>query len=522
MAVHDTWARVARHQLTLFRAKLSWRITLALALSALGVSLAVLVPVLDQRRAALDREIETLGQTTLAAFLSVGQWQRAEAWLGTMKARQAGFPIRGFTVLREGEVILGPIGSVPSGSAFDLAVSRVASGESLHTDGVASSDKAHPADRLVAPEPIRADPALTWMKVPDLASSSHPPSYAVIHLNTAPVGAQLRGFAFQMGGFTLLLTLTVTVVAMIALNRLVIDPIFRLRQALQGVMAARHQRCGGELRFHCTQLDRADELGDVMRAFDGMDQEIADHLSRLEQREHELQDLVTQLDGARDQAESLLFNILPSPIAHRLQSGERVIADAFPEATVLFADLVGFTRLASQLPADRLVCLLNDIFTAFDEATAELGLEKVKTIGDAYMAVGGVPTPRPDHAEAMAELALRMQGLIPGFADSCGEPLRLRIGIHSGPVIAGVIGVNKRIYDLWGDTVNIASRLESHGMAGAIQIGDRTYAHLSHAYTFEPRGLVELKGRGAFACYFLTGRNPQKTAVNPTASAASR
>lgn len=204
--------------------------------------------------------------------------------------------------------------------------------------------------------------------------------------------------------------------------------------------------------------------------------------------------------------EELLLNILPSPIAQRLKRAESTIADNFADVTVLFADLVNFTEISAAIPPTRLVDLLNKIFSEFDQLAEKHSLEKIKTIGDAYMVVGGLPTTRPDHAEAIAEMALDMQQKITRFKGLNGEPFRLRIGINTGPVIAGVIGTKKFTYDLWGDTVNVASRMESHGVAGCIQVTATTYERLKDKYVFEERGVTHIKGKGDMITYWLMGR----------------
>ena len=204
--------------------------------------------------------------------------------------------------------------------------------------------------------------------------------------------------------------------------------------------------------------------------------------------------------------EELLLNILPSPIAQRLKRAESTIADSFANVTVLFADLVNFTEYSAQIPPTKLVELLNKIFSKFDLLAEKHGLEKIKTIGDAYMVVGGLPTPRRDHAEAIAEMALEMQREITRFKGLDGEPFCLRIGINTGPVVAGVIGAKKFTYDLWGDTVNVASRMESHGAAGRIQVTTATYEYLKEKYLFEQRGATPVKGKGEMITYWLIGR----------------
>ncbi|MEG4912400.1 adenylate/guanylate cyclase domain-containing protein [Microcoleus sp. B7-D4] len=208
----------------------------------------------------------------------------------------------------------------------------------------------------------------------------------------------------------------------------------------------------------------------------------------------------------QEKSEKLLLNILPKAIAERLKQNETTIAEYFPEVTVLFADIVGFTPLSALMNPIDLVELLNKIFSGFDLLCERHGLEKIKTIGDAYMAVGGLPEPRPDHAEAIAQMALDMQAEIARFNASHNKYFSIRIGIHSGPVVAGVIGIKKFIYDLWGDTVNIASRMESHGLPWRIQVSETTYKLLEHKYVFQERGTIQVKGKGAMKTYLLIGR----------------
>ncbi|MEG4047036.1 MULTISPECIES: adenylate/guanylate cyclase domain-containing protein [unclassified Microcoleus] len=204
--------------------------------------------------------------------------------------------------------------------------------------------------------------------------------------------------------------------------------------------------------------------------------------------------------------ESLLLNILPEPIAHRLKHKPGVIADKFEKATILFADLVNFTQISTTMSATKLVYLLNEIFSAFDQLSEKHGLEKIKTIGDAYMVAAGIPIERPDHAEAIAEMALDMLAAIKELNVKLDAKFDLRIGINSGPVVAGVIGTKKFIYDLWGNAVNTASRMESHGITGRIQVSHYTYELLHDKYEFEDRGEIEIKGKGEMQTYLLTGR----------------
>ena len=208
----------------------------------------------------------------------------------------------------------------------------------------------------------------------------------------------------------------------------------------------------------------------------------------------------------QDRSERLLLNVLPAPIAARLKQGEAVIADRFQEVTVLFVDLVDFTRSSDRSTPERVVQVLDDLFTAFDRLAERHGLEKIKTIGDAYMAVGGLPEPRPDHAQAVAEMAMAVREETARHRDPSGQPLALRIGIDTGPVVAGVIGTTKFSYDLWGDTVNTASRMESQGVVGCIQVTERTYRRLRDGYRFERRGPIQIKGKGELVTWFLVGR----------------
>jgi class 3 adenylate cyclase len=213
-----------------------------------------------------------------------------------------------------------------------------------------------------------------------------------------------------------------------------------------------------------------------------------------------------RLQAEQDTSERLLLNILPKPIAERLKNGEKVIGDSFPEATVLFSDFVGFTQLSTRIAPKDLVAKLNEVFSAFDQLCEQHGLEKIKMIGDAYMVVGGVPTPRDDHAEAVAEMALAMQREVTRFSAAEGQPLRMRIGFNTGPVIAGVIGTKKFAYDLWGDTVNVANRMESHAPPGGILVTASTYARLRHRYSFKPGRVIRVKGKGGVLSYELLGR----------------
>lgn len=216
--------------------------------------------------------------------------------------------------------------------------------------------------------------------------------------------------------------------------------------------------------------------------------------------------LLSRLTAERARSESLLLNVLPKSIADRLKTDSGVIADQFDECSVLFADISGFTAHARQVEPDQLVQELNTIFTAFDELTELRGAQKIKTIGDGYMVVAGVPDPHPDHLRAMCDLALDMQETISKLSSETGTDLEVRIGIHTGPVVAGIIGASRFSYDIWGETVNLASRLESSGEPGRIQVSDRVASSAGDGYTFVPAGIVELRGVGKVEAYWLDGR----------------
>jgi class 3 adenylate cyclase len=222
----------------------------------------------------------------------------------------------------------------------------------------------------------------------------------------------------------------------------------------------------------------------------------------------EIERVRLELEEEKRKVDALLLNILPAPIAERLKSRAGTIAEAFPAATVLFSDIVGFTALSEQIPPDRVVTLLSDLFSAFDDLVDRYQLEKIKTIGDAYMVAGGIPHTRADHAIAVAALALDMQGVVADFARRLSQPMSVRIGIHSGPVVAGVIGKKKFIYDLWGDTVNTAARMESHGIPGQIQVSERSYGLLRDDFELEERGPIQVKDKGVMRTWLLLGRKP--------------
>ena len=217
---------------------------------------------------------------------------------------------------------------------------------------------------------------------------------------------------------------------------------------------------------------------------------------------------VQALAAEKARAEELLLNVLPASIAERLKRGQRPIADGFPRVSVLFADIVGFTKMSERVTPVELVDRLNRMFSSFDDLADKLKLEKIKTIGDAYMVAGGLHSHEYDHAQTIAEMALAMQRRALEFSREFGEELSIRIGIHTGPVVAGVIGKRKFIYDVWGDTVNTASRMESHGEPGAVHVTDEVRQLLKEMYVLTPRGEITVKGKGLMRTWFLVGPKP--------------
>lgn len=213
-----------------------------------------------------------------------------------------------------------------------------------------------------------------------------------------------------------------------------------------------------------------------------------------------------EVEEANRENERLLLNILPASIARRLRQGETVIADRFDEMTVLFADCVGFTQLSARLSPAEVVECLNDVFSIFDRLADRYGLEKIKTIGDAYMVVGGLTPSSADHVERVADMALDMITEVARRRERSDDGLEIRVGMHVGPTVAGVIGLKKFIYDVWGDTVNTASRMETLGLPGRIHVTEATYDRLKDSFAFESRGILDVKGKGPLSTYFLDGR----------------
>lgn len=309
-------------------------------------------------------------------------------------------------------------------------------------------------------------PGVNWALVAKIDTSE---AFAPIH--------QLERELMIVGSIALL----VVVVTGVWLSRSLLGP---LRELTSGVR-----------RFAAGDYDAKvavrtqDEIGQLCLAFNGMVDELREKNVVIENKNRE--------------NEELLLNVLPAPIANRLRGGEHGIADGFAEVTVCFADIVGFTQMSSEMPPAEVVALLNGLFSRFDVAAHDLGIEKIKTVGDAYMAVCGLPVPVADHAARMVRMAIRMVHITREHALEHRVSMRLRVGINSGPVVAGVIGKSKYIYDLWGDTVNLASRMESGGLPDMIQVTRSVYERLKDEFAFEERGPIEVKGKGQVEAWLL-------------------
>jgi len=285
------------------------------------------------------------------------------------------------------------------------------------------------------------------------------------------------------------------------------EPIMQLIAGSQKLAKAALSRCDNQTLAQTVEVRGVEEVKILAHSFNQMAQQLQESFAALERSNQELElrveERTADLRREQEKSEELLLNILPEAIAEQLKQETQAIAEYFESVTILFSDIVGFTSLSARMAPIDLVNCLNEMFSSFDYLAEKHGLEKIKTIGDAYMIVGGLPIPQPDHATAMAVMALDMQKVLQDFAMENGESLQIRIGIHTGPVVAGVIGVRKFSYDLWGDTVNTASRMESSGTPGRIHVSHQVYEVLKDRFQFEERGIISVKGKGEMKTYWL-------------------
>jgi adenylate cyclase len=303
---------------------------------------------------------------------------------------------------------------------------------------------------------------------------------------------QARANSFYLFATVLLVGCAFSALVYLIMDRMVLARISKLSQDIVAVKAAESFDVRVRTLGH-------DELGGL-----------ADTINEMLQAQGKMHAL---LEIEQKKTEDLLLNILPRQVVDRLKEDSSAIAERFNDVTILFADIVGFTQLSATISPEELVNTLNSIFTGFDQLVQKHGLEKIKTIGDAYMVVGGLPERRSDHVQAVASLALDMQAFMEEYNQRENKVLQIRTGIHSGPVVAGVIGTRKFLYDLWGDAVNTASRMESSGLPGSIQVTMSTYHTLKAQFELEPRGQIEVKGKGLMDTFFLKKKKLQSDQV---------
>lgn len=327
-------------------------------------------------------------------------------------------------------------------------------------------------------------------------SNDNMPYMLAIRHDATVVQRGMQRYAMGVTFLVIIISAFVTLVTLLVLQRIVIRPLLLLRDDLAVVGEA--IAFGETPTFASLQRIAQNELGEVSLAFESM-------YNRIHQEIRDRHQAEASLRAEQEKADRLLLNILPAEIAAQLkdnQQNQGAIAQRFDAVTILFADIVNFTGLAAQTSPTELVCRLNDVFSAFDAIAQRYGLEKIKTIGDAYMVVGGIPTAHENAPAAVMSMAIDMMAFAQSYAMDTHR-LCLRIGINTGPVVAGVIGTQKFSYDLWGDAVNIASRMESHGLVNRIQVSEETYLILKESYSFEDRGYLQIKGRGEMRAFLL-------------------
>lgn len=303
------------------------------------------------------------------------------------------------------------------------------------------------------------------------------------------------------------------------------ETLVRIDTMNQAELLEEYRTLGQRYEHLLRQATKLTRIGDMaQRKLMNAQQELANQAKIIEQTNSELQHKNEQLKESIEEinqlnvvlekeqvkADNLLLNILPAQIATRLKEGEETIADQYENVTVIFTDIVGFTNLASLVSATKIVQLLNLLFSKFDSLLDHYRVEKIKTIGDSYMVAAGIPNIDKDHALQAAAFTFAMQNELRQFVAATGYPISMRVGMHCGPVVAGVIGTKKFVYDLWGDTVNIASRMESHGEAGRIHCSESVYEELHHIYKFEERGTIDIKGKGKMRTFFLVDENSRE------------
>ena len=399
--------------LSLAKAKLSRRIAFWIFVSIVVIEAILLVPSYFRREQELIDQVENVSAIQARFFLQTAKSMQTEAQLIDLaKSIKGDTNIVGWAVENtKGQRLaqMGEVSTLTAAAVSDLPIARFRSANGDRYD-VAWNGKQLGSEYVL-----------------------------IVRHNVEFIHQELVNYVWRIIGLVAIIAVFVTASTLVILGAIVILPILKLREDLE-LVADSISQDQMNLQFHSMATLRTDEVGDVMSAFNQMYSRIIKEISERKRAE-------AMIQQEKDTSENLLLNILPCAIADRLKLGEKIIADGFSEATVLFADIVSFTELSAKVPPVKLVCLLNEIFSEFDGLAEKYGLEKIKTIGDAYMVVGGLPMFRPDHADAIADMALDMQNVIGKFASDLGEPFKIRVGINTGPVVAGVIGIKKFIYD---------------------------------------------------------------------------
>lgn len=457
-----------------FKSRLSRQIALWVFASILVIEAIILVPSYFRREDELLMQLEQVSRATVDSLIFLIKQDMSDRNVLQAKIKNItkdSTVILGLSIYQADDGLIYTVGEPPEISLEELKNDRIVRKKNL--DGqrydIAWSERHLGGDYILI---VRHDASL--------------------------IQPELYAFIGRIAILVIIISAFVTSVTMLFLGGTVIAPILRLRDDLIAAGDAL-SKDRDKPDFYSLSVKRDDELGEVMLAFNQMFCRVYDEIAQRKKAEEILR-------AEQEKSERLLLNILPEMIADRLKKGDSNIADGFAEVTILFADIVGFTEISSRTSPQELVELLNKIFSAFDRLSEQYGLEKIKTIGDNYMVAGGLPMPCTNHAESIAEMALEMQQEIMKFSGECGQPLKIRIGINTGPVVAGVIGTKKFIYDLWGDAVNTASRMESQGISGKIQVSDSTYQLLCDRYLLEKRGTINVKGKGDMTTYLLIGR----------------
>lgn len=457
-----------------FKSRLSRQIALWVFASILVIEAIILVPSYFRREDELLMQLEQVSRVTVDSLIFLIKQDMSDRNVLQAKIKN---------ITKDSTVILGlSIYQADDGLIYTVGEPPEISLEELKNDGIV---RKHNLDGQ------RYD--IAW-------SERHLGGdyILIVRHDASLIQPQLYAFIGRIAILVIIISAFVTSVTMLFLGGTVIAPILRLRDDLIAAGDAL-SKDRDKPDFYSLSVKRDDELGEVMLAFNQMFCRVYDEIAQRKKAEKILR-------AEQEKSERLLLNILPEMIADRLKKGDSNIADGFAEVTILFADIVGFTEISARTSPQELVELLNKIFSAFDRLSEQYGLEKIKTIGDNYMVAGGLPMPCTNHAESIAEMALEMQQEIMKLSRECDKPLNIRIGINTGPVVAGVIGTKKFIYDLWGDAVNTASRMESQGISGKIQVSDSTYQLLCDRYLLEKRGTINVKGKGDMTTYLLIGR----------------